>query len=379
MNIRKVLSHELGEAAALSDFVFRQPDQKSMGTLFPYLFQPGISHSYGAFTEEGTMVAFMGMVPEVIRAGDARLQVFGLGSVCTHPDYRGQNLASRLLEECMAHAKRSGASLVFISGDRSLYMRSGCQYFGRVAFAALNQSAASVLEASRTEEWTIRSMQPEDIFQVSALFSAARTGYEQGPAQLLALMGASAIPDIYRLEPQMLVAMKNGRIEAFAVAAVHSEDERSTASSDEPSRAVEWAGDVQGCSLLLAEMYRRFPAKEMIIPVPWQQKKLLELLKASGASITSGRNSGTVWIADAASLLTQCSPLLPEFWNSVFRVSGDPEQERAYTLRKGEKDLQWDDNDLLSLLFDPESPHVSMAPDGFTTIPLPYLSGLHFV
>ncbi|MCJ8013976.1 GNAT family N-acetyltransferase [Paenibacillus sp. KQZ6P-2] len=380
MIIRKVLPHELSEAAALSNFVFRQPEQKSMCKLFPYLFNPGISHSYGAFTEEGNMVAFMGMVPEIIRLGSARLHVFGLGSVCTHPDYRGQNIASRLLEECMDHAKRSGASLVFVSGDRSLYMRSGCQYFGRVSFAALNHTAASALQADAAEGWTIRSMVPEDIFAVTGLLSAAQAGYEQGPTQLLTLLGASAIPEIYRLDSQALVAIRNGKIQAFAVAAVHSTDGRSTASSHDPSQAVEWAGDVQGCALLFAEMLSRFPAQQMIIPVPWQEERLLELLKASGAKVSDGQNSGTVWMTDAAKLLAQCAPLLPAAWDQTFKVnSGSDNQDRSYVITTGREELTLDDNGLLSLLFDPESPSRSIAPKGFRTIPLPYLSGLHFV
>lgn len=379
MNIRKVLPHELGEAAALSDFVFRQPDQQSMGRIFPYLFNPGISQSYGAFTEEGKIVAFMGLVPEVIRVGSARLCVFGLGSVCTHPDYRGQNLASKLLEECMEHAKRSGASLVFVSGDRSLYMRSGCQYFGHVHSAALNHSASLSLQASTVDGWTLRNMEPEDIFAVTELFASAQAGYEQGPAQLLALLGASPIPDIYRLNPQAFVAIKDGRIQAFALAAVHSADVQSTAASEEPSRAVEWAGDVQGCARLFAEIYNRFPSKQMILPIPWQQEEMLKLLQASGAEVTEGRNSGTVWIADASSLLNQCSSLLPDSWGSIFHCNASLDQERSYMITKGDRELQLDDSGLLSLLFDPKSPHKPMAPEGFRTIPLPYLSGLHFV
>ncbi|MEC0372547.1 GNAT family N-acetyltransferase [Paenibacillus chibensis] len=376
MIIRICLPHELEEAAALSDFVFRQPDQQSMGSIFPYLFQPGISQSYGAFTEEGQMVAFMGMVPEVIRVGSARLNVYGLGSVCTHPEYRGQNLASRLLEACMLHAKRSGASLVFVSGDRSLYTRAGCRYIGRIRYAALDSSASAALQAEiQNQDWTLRSMMPEDVFAVSALLEAAQTGYEQGPAQLLKLLGAGAIPDIYRLQAQAFVAVKNGRVQAFAVAAVHAADGSSASDSKEPAHAVEWAGDMQGCALLFAEMLQRFPAEQMIVPVPWQQERLLELLTSAGADVTDGRNSGTVWLAGAGSLLSQCAPLLPPILDSLLKLQGDG----SYLITDGKREETIDDDGLLSLLFDPESPHLALAPKAFRTIALPYLSGLHFV
>ncbi|MFU1793470.1 GNAT family N-acetyltransferase [Paenibacillus azoreducens] len=374
MDIRKVLPHELQEAAALSDYVFRQPDQQSMGKIFPCLFSPGISHSYAAFTAEGKMVSFMGMVPEIIRIGEARLYTFSLGSVCTHPDYRGRNLASRLLEECKQHAKRSGASLVFISGSRSLYTRSECRHFGRVESAAINQAAAAAIRSQAGGGWTVRSMVPEDTFAVSSLLSAAHVGYEQGPSQLLTLLGAGAIPDIYRLDLQALVGIKDGKIQAFAVGAVHGE-ERSTAASSDPSRAVEWAGDVQGCALLLAEMLGRFPAEQLIIPVPWQETELLGILKVSGADLTAGTNSGTVWLASVPALLSQCAPLLP---GQTFRSNEESDHACYMTTTEGQE-IKLDDAGLLSLLFDPESPDKPLLPEKFATIPLPYLSNLHFV
>lgn len=143
MKIRLLNSNELQQAADLSDLVFGKPGQPSMGKSFPALFHPGVSHSYGAFTDEGELVAFMGLAPDVVRIGEARLNVFSIGSVCTHPDFRGQNLASTLLAECMDHARRSGASLVFVSGGRSLYRRAGCYDFGRVHYAMLDRSSAA--------------------------------------------------------------------------------------------------------------------------------------------------------------------------------------------------------------------------------------------
>lgn len=279
----------------------------------------------------------------------------------------------------MEHAKRSGASLVFVSGDRSLYMRSGCQYFGKISYASLSPSAASGIRNSNAEGWTIRSMVPEDAFAVSGLLSASQAGYEQGPAQLLALLGANAISDIYGLEPLAFVAVKNGSIQAFAIAAVHSADGRSTAPSTDPIRAVEWAGDVQGCAVLFDEILNRFPAQQMIVPVPWQQERLLQLLKASGAEIKDGRNSGTVWIANASSLVAQCAPLLPAGWDQAFRIHAGPGRDRSYAITNGLEELSLDDSGLLSLLFDPDSPSRDLAPASFRTIPLPYLSGLHFV
>ncbi|PQP87156.1 hypothetical protein [Paenibacillus sp. AR247] len=111
--------------------------------------------------------------------------------------------------------------------------------------------------------------------------------------------------------------------------------------------------------------------------MPWQEQALLKLLQQAGAAVQSGPNSGTVWIADAHSLLTQCSPLLKVDWKSFIRI--DEAGGRSYTVTNKGQELVLDDSSLLSLLFDPESPHLAGAPKDFCTIPLPYLSGLHYI
>ncbi|OXL85368.1 hypothetical protein BCV73_21425 [Paenibacillus sp. SSG-1] len=375
MKIRLLNSNELQQAADLSDLVFGKPGQPSMGKSFPALFHPGVSHSYGAFTDEGELVAFMGLAPDVVRIGEARLNVFSIGSVCTHPDFRGQNLASTLLAECMDHARRSGASLVFVSGGRSLYRRAGCYDFGRVHYAMLDRGSAAALLQPDTDEWSISPMRPEDTFGISAILSGASPAYEQGPAQLLTLLGSSAIADITMMRQETLTARKDGAIAAFLAAAVPTAPESST--SGEPAKAVEWGGHPQAVARLLAEMLQRHRIQRLEVPVPWQEQALLKLLQQAGAAVQSGPNSGTVWIADAHSLLTQCSPLLKVDWQSFIRI--DEAGGRSYTVTNKGQELVLDDSGLLSLLFDPESPHLAGAPEDFCTIPLPYLSGLHYI
>lgn len=375
MNIRQLLPNELKQAAELSDLVFQRPGQNSMGKSFPALFHPGISHSYGAFTDEGSLVAYMGMAPDVIRIGGARLNVFSIGSVCTHPDYRGQNLASSLLTECKEHAIRSGASLIFVSGGRSLYRRAGCHDFGRIQYAKLDASAAAKLMPPDTGEWKVRPMKSEDTFGISRIISDTSPAYEQGPAQLLTLLGSSAISDISLMSQVTLVADKDSVIEAFLVAAV---PDQVSSPGNEPARTVEWGGNAQVLPQLLAEMFRRHPVHIMVIPVPWQEQELLVQLQQSGIETESAANSGTVWIANAAALLYQCSPCLPVDWKSFIHIQ-ETANGSTFTITKDNEELVLDDSGLLSLLFDPESPHKVWAPDTFNTIPMPYLSGLHYI
>lgn len=355
MQLRLIKPAELDQAALLADSIFREPGAISMKELFPLIFRPGLSHSYAAITEDGTVAAFMGLVPSTIKTGDAILNVFSIGAVCTAPAFRGQGLAGQLLEKCQAHAAEAGASLIFVSGDRSLYTRAGCVPFGGTQFAELNEGSAQALAAAAGEEWTLRPMQPGDFFAVNRLLNERETGHVYSPGELALLLGTEAYAGVLGLAQRTLVAVRDGSIEGFAAVAV-------PAAADVPApstaTAVEWAGQPSAVAALLAKAALCGGVGALQVPVPWQERGFLALLRKAGASLSAGANSGTVCIADRAALLRQTEGC-----------------------RKGH-DLSpvQDDKELISLLFDPASPLHTSDPSGESeAIALPYMSGLHFI
>lgn len=355
MQIRLIKPAELDQAALLADSIFRKPGATSMKELFPLIFRPGLSHSYAAITEDGKVAAFMGLVPSTIKTGDAFLNVFSIGAVCTDPAFRGQGLAGQLLQLCQAHAAEADAALIFVSGDRSLYTRAGCVPFGGTQFAELNASSAQALAAAAGEEWTLRPMQPGDFFAVYRLLNEREAGHVYSPGELALLLGTEAYAGVLGLAQRTLVALRDGSIEGFAAVAV-------PAAADVPApstaTAVEWAGQPSAVAALLAKAALCGGVGTLQVPVPWQERSLLALLRDAGASLSGGANSGTVCIADRAALLRQTEGC-----------------------RKG-LDLSsvQDDKELLSLLFDPASPlHTSDSSGESEAIPLPYMSGLRFI
>lgn len=354
MQLRLIKPTELDQAALLADSIFREPGATSMQELFPLIFRPGLSHSYAAVAEDGKVAAFMGLVPSTLKTGDALLNVFSIGAVCTDPAFRGQGLAGQLLEKCQSHAAEAGASLIFVSGDRSLYTRAGCVPFGGTQFAELNASSAQVLAAAAGEEWTLRPMQPGDFFAVYRLLNECEAGHVYSPGELALLLGTEAYAGAMGLAQRTLVAVRDGSIEGFAAVAVPAADVPSPSSAP----AVEWAGQPSAVAALLAKAALCGGVGALQVPVPWQERSLLALLRDAGASLSAGANSGTVCIADREALLRQTEGC-----------------------RKG-LDLSsvQDDKELISLLFDPASPlRASDSSEASDAIPLPYMSGLRFI
>lgn len=72
-----------------------------------------------------TIVGNVSVFYRDIRMGDELVVIAGLGDVATHPDARGQGIASKLLEAAISEAKQSLAAFFILFGDRPLYGAAG--------------------------------------------------------------------------------------------------------------------------------------------------------------------------------------------------------------------------------------------------------------
>lgn len=73
---------------------------------------------------DGRPVSHIRLVYNHLLIYACRVKVASIGGVCTHPDYRGQGIATELLDRCIAEATEAGATLMIISGGRGLYRRA---------------------------------------------------------------------------------------------------------------------------------------------------------------------------------------------------------------------------------------------------------------
>ncbi|HET7560704.1 MAG TPA: GNAT family N-acetyltransferase [Limnochordia bacterium] len=130
--IRHAGDADLPAINRLASQVFRSSAEAnpSMAELYPTLFAPQNAPNWTVAEADGRILSAVGMVPQPVRIGSARIVTAGIGSVCTAPEARGQGAAGRCLEAAMARALAIGAQLMWISGDRSLYRRAGCRPAG---------------------------------------------------------------------------------------------------------------------------------------------------------------------------------------------------------------------------------------------------------
>src|SRR5574338_892668 len=93
-----------------------------------------------ALFQNGQPVSQIGIAHDRIKLYDGWVRAGSIGGVCTHPDYREHGLASRLLEHCAQQLRKEGATLMLISGDRSVYTRAGNVFHGKFIYFSLEKN-----------------------------------------------------------------------------------------------------------------------------------------------------------------------------------------------------------------------------------------------
>ncbi|MGK9251215.1 GNAT family N-acetyltransferase [Paenibacillus humicus] len=347
---------ELAEAVKLADLVFRDPGQRSMGESFPAIFDPALGLSLGVI-EEGRVVSFIGFVPQQIAVGDAVLDACALGSVCTHPDYRGQGHASVLLGEAFHQAEAIGASLMLISGTRSLYRRNGCHAFGSMRRYRLEAGVQPQADPRA------RPLQPADWFRLHSLSNAKPAAYRRSVAELAGQLRSAAVASMYDFTHRSYVLEEDGELAAYAVIASGP----IPAGSDMEPFVVEWGGDDFKALAAMRAAMQEMRLPSLLLFVGSHETRMQLLLQ--GSLYSGSHNQGTVKIIDLPLLWRQLSPYLegrrknglaaPSVMEPVRSPSGE------FALRLGEDEIPLSMREWTALLFDGPDAELDDGPDAF--------------
>jgi GNAT superfamily N-acetyltransferase len=379
--IRPVERHEWGDAIKLADRIFRDREQTSMAEAFPYSFSGALSQSIGAF-EQGRLVSFTGLVPAVMQVGPARLHAFLLGQVCTDPAFRGKGYASQVMDAVVRHIGRSGASLMYVSGSRSLYERNGCFSFGRMHTLTLTANWAKRRLAARDSGIVIRKRTGTDWLGISSLYHAKNVRFEYSVWDIADLIQAEPLASCMKQGHDVLAAESDGELAGFLVYTVPKIGIKTT----RVPKAIEWAGDGRVVGDLLAHAIAIQGFEALQIGIPSHEEALLNELKQAGDSEEkTGPYPGTVHIANPARLLRQ---LEPYFRSEGYRLPEDYEVRKAedgsVILRSAEGEESFTAQQWIEALFSPDDGMNNRLAGIFTGIrglpvPLPSPHGLLYV
>lgn len=141
------------------------------------------------FADAGRTVSVVGMTYLPVRLAGTEHLACCFGGVCTDPDYRGRQLASRLLEDCRLRALAGGADLVLISGQRGLYLRAGYCHVGHFDLC----TAARERLPAPAAAYTVRPPLDGDLPALMRAHCAESTRFVRSPERLMALVRSKHI------------------------------------------------------------------------------------------------------------------------------------------------------------------------------------------
>lgn len=297
---RKARPEQLPEIVALSDRVFRKPGQTSMGAAFSQLFSVHNSDHLLIVEEDGLPVSLVGLYPAALQIAGCSIPVASMGSVCTDPNYRGRNYASTLVRRSLELLHDEGASLLFVSGDRSLYIRNDCMEVGETQQFLIESPEQWALE--QNAERDVADWQQNDVEGMLKALQSEGVYFERTVEQFLELIKGESLLSCYPAKQHILVSRKSGSLDAYLV--FGSWDKEGTTLGE----VIEYAGADDAIIQLLREAMIKHGIAKLTVSIPNYRKTLAHLLVSLGNNFRTGTIPGTIRMINFPGLWNQLQP-----------------------------------------------------------------------
>lgn len=174
---------EIRSAAELGDRIFHPGRTRPPEWPLPNPAPDEVRENLRVFTDGGRVVSVVGMTyREIVLLGTRHLASC-YGGVCTDPDYRGRQLASRLLEDAREKALRDGADIALISGGIGIYTRLGYCQVGDYSFCTVSRDRLPTLESG--PEFVLRAPAADDLPAMFRMHLAEPVRFRRTPEELL--------------------------------------------------------------------------------------------------------------------------------------------------------------------------------------------------
>jgi predicted N-acetyltransferase YhbS len=325
---------------------------------------------------QGQPVAQIGITHSQVDVCGSPLHVASIGGVCTHPDYRGLGLGTRLLAYCTRKLRDEGARLMLISGGRGLYLRAGCVTAGTFEYFALKPRRVR----SALKEIAVRPATEADVPLCARLYQAEAVRFVRRVGDFA---GHFRHREEYP-EAEDWIVEAAGRAAAYLFLSVPWEYiHRRNAGVRE---VFEYAGSRAALTSALPALMAEHGLRELKVFVPWQDVDFTLLLQRQRAAGERTALPGhTMRVVNFPGLMADLRPYVEG------RLAEDPqrglrfEQEGdAYAIARGQERLELDGAAMTRLVMgapEKETPACSEALGKAisTLFPLPsFLPGLNY-
>lgn len=330
--IRNVMREEVEDLADLLGEIFGLNKLYSKKHMVAGLRRGRSRRGTFVISEDGRPVSHIRTVYDTVSVFGASFRVASIGSVATHPDYRGRGYAGAVLERCLDDMRRKNASILIVSGERSLYRRNHCVPAGRLYQTSVTRENL----AEAPSGLTVSSVTPEEWpGALARLYQAEPVRFVRSADFLgqLCFWWNCNYPRLWLVE-------SGGEPLAYAMLSVGWP-------RDPESRTghlTEYAGSRAALLDAMPAILKAADLDTAVLNVLGHDREMRHLLDARGVSVQATHLSGTHRLLDLPGLMKRLRPYLRERLPraQLRRLSFDQEGETcifAYDDRKEEMDL----------------------------------------
>ncbi len=304
-------------------------DDRQLAREYPLVFDENARGEIVSIEVDGEVRSACAVIERELVLPDVRVRAGFIGTVVTHPEFRGRGLAGRVLARAEEWLAQRGALVAILWGDdQGFYARRGYQPFG----AEVDFALAPELVAQLPEPTGVREYDVEDASAIHDLYAAHPERVAREPEETLALLGA---PDM-----EVLVCERWGRVSGYSCLG-RGRDFRDVVH--------EWAGDAQTVMMLVrAHMERREArgeARDLYLMSPPSAKDLCARLTAVGAIMSTGI-LGLAKLVDPLGTAKLCAARLDRRGGIRVEAAGD-----KLAFRGGRGHWEGTPSEVLELLF----------------------------
>mgnify|MGYP000035218027 CR=1 FL=1 len=289
---------ELVEIIRLANSIFLPNHPMMMRDLFPQLFSEDNLENLRVISYDGKIISHVGIWEGDLLIYGCWFKVGMIGSVCTHPKYRGRGFASTLVKDALSKMMKDDVDFTLVSGFRNLYIRAGCVEAGRIYTYEISSGGLKLklnrINIVRYEENLLNDL--VEIYQKEPI------RYKRSFEEFKILAGRGFLRSDMKL--RILIAKNRGVPLAYIATGLLPNEET-------PS-VVEYAGSREAILYLVSELLNNSYTNAIRLSVPHQDSEMLYLLERYGFKKTMSEAHASISIINSESFLDKVETLLRE-------------------------------------------------------------------
>ncbi|MBI4553855.1 MAG: GNAT family N-acetyltransferase [Candidatus Latescibacteria bacterium] len=290
---RSLRPEEFESLCQLVNAVFRPDGSGRMERQYPLLFSEENFEHLLVMVDGKRVVSHVGTLTRDVSILGRTIQTISIGAVATYPEYRGQGLATALMQRAVQKGKEEGSAVMLISGGRGLYQRLGAVRVGQYAGFTVDR------EAIPTGAVEVVPAAPDDIPVMTRIYAREAVRYVRSVDDFRTNVASGWVCD---RAGESLLIRQQGRPLAYA-----GVQRPRTSRPNEPAvaRLVEIAGVRSAIVQALPALIERYGAAVEVITLA-TDAEMAHLMKGYGITPAPVGYPGTVKI------------LLPEHFIATF-------------------------------------------------------------